>query len=278
MNLALEFRVHERTNELRETNLRLLAADRSKNQFLANMSHELRTPLNAIIGFSSILLDSSRDVLQPRLYRFLENIRTAGGHLLSLINDILDLAKIESGKLQLEAESFDLRETVATVERVIKGMAAERDITLVTSIEDTVSNVHLDEGRLKQILLNLLSNAVKFSHRGGYVYLDVTTPAEADSPLGCDAIRLVVKDGGIGIAPTEVHNIFDPFYQVNERGRRQTGGTGLGLSLTRSFVELHRGKIEVQSEVGRGSSFTIHLPRLYSESRPQASQPAVTSE
>ncbi|HEV7766292.1 MAG TPA: histidine kinase dimerization/phospho-acceptor domain-containing protein, partial [Thermoanaerobaculia bacterium] len=170
LNIALEHRVHERTNELRETNLRLIAADSSKNQFLASMSHELRTPLNAIIGFSSILLNVTQTVLPARLYKMVENIRTAGSHLLDLINDILDLAKIETGKLQLELQPFDLRETIATVDRVIKGMAAERDVAIITKLDPALATAHLDEVRLKQILLNLLSNAVKFSQSGGFVY------------------------------------------------------------------------------------------------------------
>ena len=129
LTYALEQRVMERTNELRETNLRLMAADRSKNQFLANMSHELRTPLNSIIGFSSVLLEiDARPRLQPRLYRFLENIHTAGNHLLELINDILDLSKIEAGKMELRADRFDLRDTIAAVERVMKGFAAEANV------------------------------------------------------------------------------------------------------------------------------------------------------
>ena len=264
LNVALEYRVHERTNELREANLRLLAADRSKNQFLASMSHELRTPLNAIIGFSSILQNTTQSMLPARLYKFVENIKTAGSHLLELINDILDLAKIEAGKLQLEPAPFDLNETIATVDRVIKGMAAERDVTIVTRVDAGVGTVHLDEGRVKQILLNLLSNAVKFSHKGGFVYVTVGVVADALSPLGCESIRIEVADTGVGIPSDELSRIFDEFYQATEqRGRK--GGTGLGLSLTRNFVELHHGAIDVRSEAGQGSSFTIHLPRYYRE-------------
>jgi signal transduction histidine kinase len=266
LNVALEHRVGERTVELRETNLRLLAADRSKNQFLANMSHELRTPLNAIIGFSAILLETSRADLPPRLYKFLENIKTAGSHLLELINDILDLAKIEAGKLQLHPQTFDLRETVATVDRVIRGMAAEHDVTIVTRIDPMVAEVYLDEARVKQILLNLLSNAIKFSHPKGFIYLNVTATDD-------DAIRLEVTDSGVGIPEDEVKRIFDEFYQV--RRREQKGGTGLGLSLTKNFVELHEGTIEVRSEVGKGSSFTVVLPRMF---RPAAAMQRIAVE
>src|SRR5437762_1261941 len=151
LTYALEQRVMERTNELRETNLRLLAADRSKNQFLANMSHELRTPLNSIIGFSSVLLESTKSALAPRLYKFLENIHTAGNHLLELINDILDLSKIEAGKMELRPDTFDLRDTIASVERVMKGFASEANVRIMSSIDPNVPMVRLDEGRLKQI-------------------------------------------------------------------------------------------------------------------------------
>ncbi|HUP62945.1 MAG TPA: ATP-binding protein [Thermoanaerobaculia bacterium] len=269
LNVALEHRVQERTVELRDANLALLAADRSKNQFLASMSHELRTPLNAIIGFSSILQTASQTMLTPRLFKFVENIKTAGSHLLDLINDILDLAKIEAGKLEIEPVSFDLNETIATVDRVIKGMAAERDVTLVTRVDGGIGNVYMDEGRVKQILLNLLSNAIKFSHKGGFIYLTVNAVADTLSPLGCETVRIEVTDTGIGIPPAELARIFDEFYQVAERGRK--GGTGLGLSLTRNFVELHHGSIEVRSEPDQGSTFTIHLPRFYRDAPPQMS-------
>jgi signal transduction histidine kinase len=256
LTLALEARVLERTNELRETNLRLLAADRSKNQFLANMSHELRTPLNSIIGFSSVLLENAREALPSRLYKFLENIRTAGNHLLELINDILDLSKIEAGKMELRADEFDLRDTIAAVERVMKGFAAEANVRIVSSIDAAVPRVRLDEGRLKQILFNLLSNAVKFSPRGGPVTVNV-------SMADADAVRIDVTDEGIGIPADELQRIFDEFYQTEEGRRARTGGTGLGLSLTRNFVELHHGRIDVKSTPGKGSTFTLILPVDY---------------
>lgn len=258
LNIALEHRVHERTNELREANLQLIAADRSKNQFLASMSHELRTPLNAIIGFSSILLDVTKTMLPGRLFKMIENIRAAGSHLLELINDILDLAKIETGKLQLEVHPFDLRETIATVDRVIKGMAAERDVTIITQMDPALTTACLDEVRVKQILLNLLSNAVKFSKRGGFVHLTVAFETESASPLKRESIRLEVADTGTGIPSRELERIFDEFYQV--AGRSHKGGTGLGLSLTKNFVEMHGGTMSVRSEVGKGSTFTVFLP------------------
>jgi signal transduction histidine kinase len=253
----------ERTNELRETNLRLLAADRSKNQFLANMSHELRTPLNPIIGFSSVLLENTRVTVPQRLYKFLENIHVAGNHLLELINDILDLSKIEAGKMELRTDEFDLRATIASVERVMKGFAAEAKVRITASIDPSVPMVRLDEGRLKQILFNLLSNAVKFSPDGGPVMIAVTSMPRTTSPLGVDSVRIDVADQGIGIAPDELQRIFDEFYQTEEGRRSRRGGTGLGLSLTRNFAELHHGRIEVQSKPGEGSCFTLYLPIDY---------------
>src|SRR5438067_781478 len=265
LTYALEQRVLERTNELRKTNLRLLAADRSKNQFLANMSHELRTPLNSIIGFSSVLLENTRAVVPQRLYKFLENIHVAGNHLLELINDILDLSKIEAGKMELRTDEFDLRDTIASVERVMKGFAAEARVNITASIDPSVPMVRLDEGRLKQILFNLLSNAVKFSPDGGPVTIAVTSLPRAISPLGVDSVRIDVADRGIGIPPDELQRIFDEFYQTEEGRRARRGGTGLGLSLTRNFVELHHGRIEVQSVPGEGSCFSLHLPVDYDE-------------
>jgi signal transduction histidine kinase len=164
----------------------------------------------------------------------------------------------------VQPESFDLRETIGTVERVIKGMAAEHDITVVTRIDETIGSVYLDEGRFKQILLNLLSNAVKFSSRGAFVYLNANAIAAELSPLGCESIRIDVEDRGIGIPKGELAHIFDEFYQVAQTRGARKGGTGLGLSLARNFVELHRGTIGVVSEPGRGATFTIYLPRTYS--------------
>jgi signal transduction histidine kinase len=265
LTYALEQRVMERTNELREANLRLMAADRSKNQFLANMSHELRTPLNSIIGFSSVLLENTRSVIPARLHKFLENIHAAGNHLLELINDILDLSKIEAGKMELRADNFDLHETVAAVERVMRGFASEAKVNIFTIVDDDVPKVCLDEGRLKQILFNLLSNAVKFSPQGGPVGVAVHFVPKHIAPLGVDAVRIDVTDEGIGIPADELQRIFDEFYQTEDGRRSRKGGTGLGLSLTRNFVELHRGTIEVKSSPGRGSCFTLYLPVDYNE-------------
>lgn len=260
LTVALEQRVRERTNELREMNLRLMAADRSKNQFLANMSHELRTPLNSIIGFSSVLLDRSRETLAPRLYKFLENIQTAGKHLLDLINDLLDLSKIEAGKMELRIDTFDLGDTIASVERVMREFAAESNVRIHYDVDAAIPHVRLDEGRLKQILFNLVSNAVRFSPDGGPVHINARFVPVGQSPLGVDCVRIDVIDSGLGIPAEELKQIFVEFYQTEQGRHQQRGGTGLGLSLTKNFVELHNGKIEVQSTLGEGSCFTMHLP------------------
>jgi len=260
LTYALEERVQERTNELRETNLQLMAADRAKNEFLAKMSHELRTPLNSIIGFSSVLQQSPPEQLPPKLLKFLDNINAAGNHLLNLINDILDLSKIEAGKVELRLEAFDLRETVASVERVMKGFADEASIRIEASVDDDVPNVMLDEGRLKQILFNLLSNAVKFSPDGGLVTLRIERIDAIRSPIQCESVRIDVSDEGMGIPHEDLGRIFDEFYQADQSRTAGKSGTGLGLSLTKNFIELHRGTIEVRSEPGQGSTFTMFLP------------------
>jgi signal transduction histidine kinase len=280
LTYALENRVMERTNELREINLRLLAADRSKNQFLANMSHELRTPLNSIIGFSSVLIDATRGLLQPRLHRFLENIHTAGNHLLALINDILDLSKIEAGKMELRTDQFDLRETIAAVERVMRGVAAEARVQILTHLDAALPPVRLDEGRLKQILFNLLSNAVKFSPPSSVVAIHCRFVGREASPIGFDTVRIDVTDQGIGIPADELQRIFVEFYQTEDGRRARNSGTGLGLSLTRNFVELHYGKIDVTSKPGYGSTFTLYLPIDYTEAARAAVSPLhdVTSQ
>ncbi|MCM2317059.1 MAG: GAF domain-containing sensor histidine kinase [Thermoanaerobaculia bacterium] len=257
---ALENRVLERTKELQEANLELRAADRSKSQFLANMSHELRTPLNSIIGFSAILLETTKTLIPARFYKFIENIHASGSHLLTLINDILDLSKIEAGRIELQPHEVDIRETVASVERVVKGVCSDARVSLVTHVRDDVPGVVLDENRLKQILVNLLSNAVKFSDSGSSVRLEVYPVPAAASPIGCDSVEFKVSDDGIGMAADELPKIFDQFYQIDQHARSIRKGTGLGLSLTRGFVELHRGKIRVESALGRGSIFHVVLP------------------
>lgn len=265
LTYALEHRVQERTSELRETNLRLLAADRSKNQFLANMSHELRTPLNSIVGFAEVLQEKTRGLLTEKRHGFVRNIRTAGEHLLTLINDILDLSKIEAGKMELHVEEFDVQHALDALERVMHTYAEQQGVRLELDVEPGMPHLRLDEARLRQILFNLVSNAVKFSHRGGTVTIRVSQRRGVESRLPGDSIRIDVIDRGIGMEASELQKIFEEFYQTDDGRRAQRGGTGLGLSLTLNFVELHHGSIDVQSRPGEGSTFTVHLPLVHPE-------------
>ncbi len=198
--------------------------------------------------------------MHKQLYKFLENIHAAGHHLLNLINDILDLSKIEAGKVELRLETFDLRDTVLSVERVMKGFADEARVSINSEVDEEVPLVTLDEGRLKQILFNLLSNAVKFSPPEREVRLNISRLSLDDSPIHYDSVRIEVRDEGVGIPAEDVGRIFDEFYQAGSASRAGKMGTGLGLSLTRNFVELHRGTIEVTSEPDAGTTFTMFLP------------------
>ena len=278
LTCALEHRVQERTGELRETNLRLLAADRSKNQFLANMSHELRTPLNSIVGFADVLLEKTEGLLPDKRHGFMRNIRTAGKHLLTLINDILDLSKIEAGKMELHIEEFDVRHALDALERVMHTYAEQQGVKLEIDVEPGVPLLRLDESRLRQILFNLVSNAVKFSNRGGTVTIRVGCSRAAESRLRCDSLRIDVIDHGIGMEEAELRKIFDEFYQTEDGRRSQRGGTGLGLSLTRNFVELHHGSIDVRSRPGEGSTFTVHLPLVHPAADEPAGGPAIVAQ
>jgi signal transduction histidine kinase len=258
LNARLEVRVAERTAELRETNQRLLAADRAKSLFLANMSHELRTPLNSIIGFSNILMERTRTLIPSRMYVFLENILASGSHLLTLINDILDLSKVEAGKLQLDLQTFVLREAIESVDRVVKGVAADSEISTMTAIDPRLGTVFMDEVKVKQVLINLMSNAVKFSPRGSIIQVRAEVVDRYNSPSGVDLVRLSVEDKGSGISPDDLSKIFQEFYQV--AGVAAHRGTGLGLPLAKRLVELHGGTIAVRSQVGVGTTFVVELP------------------
>ncbi|MBI3332882.1 MAG: response regulator, partial [Candidatus Omnitrophica bacterium] len=223
------------------------------SQFLANMSHELRTPLNSIIGFSDVLLDESLGELAPEERReFLGNILSSGRHLLGLINDILDLSKIEAGRMELQPEPFAVRGIVEGVLTTIRPLAAKKGIAVEVAIDPALTAMVADPGKVKQILYNLLSNAVKFTpERGGIGVRTSRGQGEA-----CFA----VWDTGIGIKPEEQTRVFEEFYQVEATAAKQYEGTGLGLALAKKFVELHGGRIWVESEPGRGSTFAFSLP------------------
>jgi signal transduction histidine kinase/DNA-binding response OmpR family regulator len=244
----------ERTQELHDANLRIRSADRQKSQFLANMSHELRTPLNSIIGFSEILLERLAGRVDAKEGKFLNNIHSSGSHLLGLINDILDLSKIEAGKMELHAEPFELMPLVEGVLAIMKGMAAERRIHFEVDADGPLPELEADPGKLKQILYNLLSNAVKFSPEGGAV----TVRLRVVSLEG--ALEIAVIDRGIGIDPKDHQAVFQEFHQVDAGSSREFQGTGLGLALVKKFVKLHRGTIALESKLGEGAKFIVRLP------------------
>ncbi|NOZ57204.1 MAG: response regulator [Calditrichaeota bacterium] len=243
-------------------------ANRAKSQFLASMSHELRTPLNSIIGFSEMLADQVFGTLNEKQLKYVNNILTSGKHLLQLINDILDLSKVEAGHMQLERTKFEVAQAIDDVLNVVKALSNKKHIRLVPEIEDGLPPLYADKAKFKQILYNLLSNAIKFTPEGGEVKLRVTRVRDgasreqvASGRPSQELLRVQVIDSGIGIAPEDQERIFREFEQVDSSYARKQQGTGLGLALTRKLVELHGGKISVFSEgTGKGSTFTFTIP------------------
>ncbi|HEX8458977.1 MAG TPA: response regulator [Pyrinomonadaceae bacterium] len=246
------------------------AANQAKSTFLANMSHELRTPLNAIIGYSEMLQEEASDAGQDEFVPDLEKIQTAGRHLLALINDILDLSKIEAGKTELYLETFDLSTLVSELESTIKPLAAKNGNTLVVEAAGGLGRMHADLTKVRQSLLNLMSNACKFT-KAGTVALEVTR-READ---GREWINFSVRDSGIGITKEQMNKLFQPFSQADASTTREFGGTGLGLVITKKFCEMMGGTMGVQSVRGEGSTFVITLPAEVGRApRPFAPLPA----
>jgi GAF domain-containing protein len=238
--------------EIEEKSRELEAASRHKSEFLANMSHELRTPLNAIIGFSEVLAERMFGEVNEKQAEYLQDILASGRHLLSLINDILDLSKVEAGRLESELGQFHLPTAMDNALTLVRERATRHGITLTQAVDEGVGDIVADERKVRQILLNLLSNAVKFTPEGGRVGLTATA-AEG-------LITIAVSDTGIGIAPEDQAAIFEEFRQVGRNDARAQEGTGLGLTLAKKFVELHGGRIWVESQVGHGSTFSFTLP------------------
>jgi GAF domain-containing protein len=238
--------------EIEDKSRQIEAANRHKSEFLANMSHELRTPLNAIIGFSEVLQEKLFGDLNEKQAEYTSDILTSGQHLLSLINEILDLSKVEAGRMELELAPFDLPLAIDNAQTFVRERAVKHGITLDLDVDDRLGEYVGDERKIKQILLNLLSNAVKFTPEGGRITI---TANKTDN-----GAEISVSDTGIGIASEDQPKIFEEFRQVGSDSMHKTEGTGLGLTLAKKFVELHGGRIWVESEVGKGSTFSFTLP------------------
>jgi signal transduction histidine kinase len=248
--------------ELADKSRLLEAASRHKSEFLANMSHELRTPLNAILGFSEVLAERMFGEVNEKQAEYLQDILASGRHLLSLINDILDLSKVEAGRLELELGRFHLPTALDNALTLVRERASRHGIALDHAVDGRLGDIVADERKVKQILLNLLSNAVKFTPQAGRVGVTATV-AEG-------VITIAVSDTGIGIAPEDQAAIFEEFRQVGRDDARKQEGTGLGLTLAKKLVELHGGQIWVRSQVGQGSTFTFTLPARPERTTPSA--------
>jgi signal transduction histidine kinase len=237
--------------EIEDKSRQLEVASQHKSEFLANMSHELRTPLNAIIGFSEVLSERMFGELNEKQEEYLKDIYASGQHLLSLINDILDLSKIEAGRMELELSDFDLPTAIDNALMLVRERAGRRNITLQMSVDERLGEVRADERKIRQVVLNLLSNAIKFTPEGGRIEVRAV-PVDG-------SVEVSVTDTGVGIAPEDQETVFEEFRQVGT-AEKKVEGTGLGLTLCRKFVELHGGRIWVNSELGAGSTFTFTIP------------------
>jgi signal transduction histidine kinase len=246
--------------EIQDKSRQLAEASQHKSQFLANMSHELRTPLNAIIGVSEMLredAEAAKQDLEP-----LDRVLGAGRHLLALINDILDLSKIEAGRMELHLETFSLVPVIEDVAKTIEPMATKNGNRFVVACPPDLGTIHADQTRFRQSLLNLASNANKFTEKG-----TITIAAHQGQESGRDWVALTVADTGIGMTPEQMGKLFQEFSQASSATASKYGGTGLGLVISRGFCQMMGGDITVESEPGRGSTFTIRLPRIVEASK-----------
>ena len=250
--------------EIQDKSRELEIANRHKSEFLAGMSHELRTPLNAIIGFSEVLQEKMFGEVNEKQAEYLEDIHSSGAHLLSLINDILDLSKIEAGRMDLELSSFDIAAAAGNALTLIRERATRNGVKLELQADPQVQQWTADERKFKQIMLNLLSNAVKFTPTGGTIAVRLR---RVDG-----SVEIAVSDTGVGITPEDQALVFEEFRQVGGDSLKKSEGTGLGLALTKKFVELHGGSIGLHSEMGKGSTFTFTLPEKWLQTSLQMSQ------
>jgi signal transduction histidine kinase len=259
----LQYRVEELTEanqEMTRLNKELARINQFKDEFMANMSHELRTPLNSIIGFSEILVDGLAGDINEEQQEFINNILSSGKHLLLIINDILDLSKIRSGRMKLYIEEIRSDELITDIRQTISGVIQGKNQQFTQIVNEKVTTLNIDKKKVKQVLLNLLGNANKFTSEGGTIELQIS-PAQQN---GESAIRFSVADSGIGISPENFELIFDEFRQVDGSHSREYEGTGLGLPIAKKLVELHGGKIWVESKVNHGTTFHFTLPVNFS--------------
>jgi two-component system, sensor histidine kinase and response regulator len=254
MHVQLITELKQIEEDLRQARDKEQGANRAKSEFLSRTSHELRTPLNGIIGFAEFLIEGNAGHLSPKQKEYLQDIYDSGQHLLRIINDVLDLAKVEAGKMGLTPEMFSIQEAIASVCTGIRLVAQKRAIRVEVAVSSEVLEVTLDQQKFKQILYNLLSNAIKFTEQGGIVKVLL----EAQHP---NHFKLAVKDTGIGIKPEDLPRLFRDFEQLESGSARRHQGSGLGLALTKRFVELQGGAISVESEYGSGTTFSVVLPR-----------------
>ena len=245
--------LRERNAEIERKNAQLEQASQMKSKFLAAMSHELRTPLNAVIGFSEVLDARMFGEMNEKQTEYVKDIHEAGHHLLALINDILDLSKIEAGRMALEQTEFDLPQMLESATLLIQERAAKHGLSVKLDVDERLGGIVGDERKLKQVLINLLTNAVKFTPDGGRIELKAAL-------TGDDSVEIAVKDTGVGIAPEEQATIFEEFRQACTADGRNQEGLGLGLALSKRFVEMHGGNIRVRSQPEQGSTFTFTLP------------------
>jgi signal transduction histidine kinase len=238
-------------HEIEDKGHELQIANKHKSEFLANMSHEFRTPLNAILGYTELIIDNIYGDVPEKIQEVLERVEKNGQHLLNLINDVLDISKIEAGRLTLSLNDYSMQDLIQTVYTSVEALAAEKNLDLKMTVPEVLKNGKGDEQRIAQVILNLLGNAIKFTEQGEVV---------VEATVSNDSFLISVSDTGPGLSETDQKNIFDEFRQADGSSARAKGGTGLGLSISKKIVEMHGGRIWVDSILGKGSTFSFTLP------------------